>query len=454
MGAGVSAKTRSLQEHHVYVLLILLMAATYLCAPWLLPEDAFGFRQLQNLPLPVLLACYAGGAMLVFWSGRANLFGRGRLQATAADAQPDQSVRGRLRWVLPYLLVAAICVMLFWLLRTNVFNSDTNDLKRKFAQDVPVLGAHVSYDEMLELYVHSRFWYYTNRRLGWTVVKSYQVLSVLAGGAFVLILLAFARRLLPSHWAALCLLVVSGGFMQLFFGDAENYTITSALILAYLLSGYVFIQDRTRVAVPSAILAVAMCFHFLSGWLVPSLLYLYVVAARRRQYAAMALGVVLSGTIVGGTLLFFHLNGWPIEDFLYRSHSLGHGLRFREVLATPSLQHYWEITNLLFLLFPAILFFVPLLWFRRTDARPVNVFLGLAALLLLALMYVWNPMLGVYNDWNLFAAAGIPLSLLFAYNFVRAEGLKYKKQIYLGILWASAVPSYAWIAANHFLYHQ
>ena len=81
-------------------------------------------------------------------------------------------------------------------------------------------------------------------------------------------------------------------------------------------------------------------------------------------------------------------------------------------------------------------------------------FLGLAASLLLILIYVWNAMLRVYNDWNLFAAAAVPLSLLFAYNFLRAEGLKHKMQIYLGILLASALPSYAWIAANHFLYSQ
>ena len=448
------AKLRPLQEHHVYVLLIFVMAAAYLCAAWVLPSNAFGFNQLRHLRLPAALACYVGGAALILLSGRISRVGWIRRISAGGDAARGPTKRNDLSRIVLYSLVAVLCLASFWLLRTNSFNSDTNDLKRKFAQDVPVLGAHVSYDEMLELYVHSRFWYYTNRRLGWTVVKSYQVLSVLAGGAFVLGLLAFARRLLPRHWVALCLLVASGGFMQLFFGDAENYTITAALILAYLWAGYVFIEGRTRIIVPSAVLAVAMCFHFLSGWLLPSLLYLYVLAAKRKQYLAMALGVALSCLIVGGTLLFFHLSGWPIQDFLYRSHSLGHGLHFREVLATPSLEHYWEITNLLFLLFPAAPFFVPLLWFRRMDARPVNVFVGLAALLLLVLMYVWNPMLGVYYDWNLFAAAAVPLSLLFAYNFLRAEGLKHKMQIYLGILLASALPSYAWIAANHFLYSQ
>ncbi len=443
-------KLRSMQEHHVYALLLALMAAAYLCAPWVLPSDAFGFNQLRHLPLPAVLLCYLVGAALVLLSDRIGRLEWVRRIWAVRGAPHAPSERTGLRRAALYALVAVLCVAVFWLLRTNFFNSDTNDLKRKFAQDVPVLGAHVSYDEMLELYVHSRFWYYTNRRLGWTVVKSYQVLSVLAGGAFVLGLMAFARRLFPRHWPALCLLVGSGGFMQLFFGDAENYTITAVLILAYLWAGYVFIEGRTRIVVPSAVLAVAMCFHFLSGWLLPSLLYLYVLAAKRRQYRDLLLGAVLSCVIVGGTLLFFHLNGWPIQDFLYRSHTLGHGLHFREVLATPSLQHYWEITNLLFLLFPAVPFFVPLFRFRRIDARPLNVFLGLAALFLLVLMYVWNAMLGVYNDWNLFAAAAIPLSLLFAYNLLRAEGLRHKARIYLGILLTSAVPSYAWIVANHF----
>jgi len=71
----VRAKLRLLQEHHVYVLLIFVMAAADRCAAWVLPSNAFGFNQLRHLRLPAVLACYVGGAALILLSGRISRVG-------------------------------------------------------------------------------------------------------------------------------------------------------------------------------------------------------------------------------------------------------------------------------------------------------------------------------------------------------------------------------------------
>ena len=448
-GGAFPTRLRPLQEHKAYALLIALMATVYAWASLAARSGAFGFNQLGYMQPAAVAVTYAVGALLIWmagWVAKSH-----RLKRIAAQlASPLDSNGGALRKISALLLISLACVIVFWALRTNFFNSDTNDYKRKFARDVPVLGFHVTHDEMLELYVHSRFWHYANLFLAWSVVRSYQVLSVLAGGAFVFLLLVFARLLLPYRWPALFALVVSAGFMQLFFGDAENYTLTSVIILGYLLAGCLAIRGTISVVIPSAVLAVAMCFHLLAGWLLPSLLYLYWLSVRRRQYRAMAVGVALSCLIVGLTLAYFHFHGLPITELFYRSHISGHGLHYGEVLALPSLGYYAEITNLLFLMFPALPFFVPLLWFNRIERTPLNTFLGLASALMLVFMYVWRATLGVYNDWNLFAAGAIPLALLLAYNFLRMDDLPHRTRILVGILLTSAVPSYAWIVSNHF----
>jgi hypothetical protein len=58
---------------------------------------------------------------------------------------------------------------------------------------------------------------------------------------------------------------VSGGYMQLFFGDVENYTVSAAIVVFYVLAAHRYLSGEVGLHVPSAILAVAMCFHLETG---------------------------------------------------------------------------------------------------------------------------------------------------------------------------------------------
>src|SRR5262245_38995500 len=68
-------------------------------------------------------------------------------------------------------VVAAVASWpILFLLRTGVLNQDGNMLTPKLESDVPLIGAHLSHDELLELFVHSKVWEYTHRWWGWSVV--------------------------------------------------------------------------------------------------------------------------------------------------------------------------------------------------------------------------------------------------------------------------------------------
>ena len=333
-------------------------------------------------------------------------------------------------------------------LRNQFINPDGMAFSAKFHAEVPVRGASVSHDEILELYVHSRFWYHTNRAFGWTVEYSYQFLSSLAGAIFVVLLLTFAWMTLhEKRWPILVAGVGSAGFMQLFFGDVENYTLVTTLILLYLSTGYLYLEDRISVVVPSAVLAVAVTFHLLAAFLLLSLAYLHLVAVRRRQLRSVALATLALVVIPSAVVLYFHYHGLPFE-VIRTSNAFGQAGKLQR-FATPSLEYHSQIVSLLFLLFPPILCLFPLVAYRRVDLSRFNIFMALAAVVFIGYVFTWRADLGVYNDWNLYAPAALPLATFFWYNLARSDGLVNKPGIIAALILTSGIHSYAWIIRNH-----
>jgi hypothetical protein len=133
-----------------------------------------------------------------------------------------------------------------FLFKSNTLNQDGQDLLWKIPTDVDRAGAHVVHDEMLELFVHSVFWNSTNKLYDLSVASSYQILSAFSGTVFMLLLSLYAREIINSNKLLFMLLVSSGGFIQLFFGDVENYSITAVLVIWYLLVGIRVKPDRRK----------------------------------------------------------------------------------------------------------------------------------------------------------------------------------------------------------------
>ena len=312
------------------------------------------------------------------------------------------------------------------------------------------MGAHVIHDELWELYVHSRFWFYTHQAWGWSVAWSYQVLSSLAGGVFIYLLLTYCAVLMPDRPGLAVLLSISGGYMQLFFGDVENYTLTATWVMGYFLAALLFLKQKASVIIPALLLAIALTFHLLAGFLIPSLIYLGAVAWKRgarRQTLLAAGGGVL---IVILTLLFFHLKGWPISDLWYNSHAFGGG-NIRRMLVRPTFAYYLAIFNLAFLLAPGWMLIAPLLIFKRIRLDMINIHLLIASAFMALLVLGWHAQLGVYQDWNLFAIAALPIAFLVWRNVLHIPSFRARPWpiAVMGLLFF--VHSYSWIVSNHLL---
>lgn len=350
-------------------------------------------------------------------------------------------------------LVSVISPMGFLAFRNRFVNPDGLSLLQLVARDVPERGAFLTYDSPMESFIHSKFWYYTNSLFGWDVRQSYHALSALAGGPFVLTVLVFALLSGMRRWGLFLVLFFSGGFMQLFFGDIEHYAWVSLLLLAYLVSAYFFIWKRMSLIIPCILISVAMSFHLLAAWLLPSTAYLVLIAFRRGKHVQAVLGISAGVAILGALAIYFNSSGLPISQLFSKSHAFGlaRGEFSRYLnLGQTDVFYFFEVFNLLLLLYPAMLVIPFLLVTRKIMPSRENKFLGicLASSLLFAL--IWNFQLGVYNDWNLFAPFLIPAALLVSWNVSQTTSSTKHDFAYVAFALTALLHSLAWILSNHF----
>lgn len=436
---SLSAQPRPLRgaELASWLGVLILANVLYLTFPFGDHLGAFGFNQWRHLgsPEPV-------GAIALSLVVAALLLGM-----VGAWQNPNRLLDEAM---LVALAVSAYAV--FFALQTHFLNPDGQLFAYRF-RDIPATnGAFVTHDELLELYVHSRFWYYTHLWWGWDVPRSYRPLSCGAGAIFIWLLLRFSRRQGTSASWVLVPGVLSGAYMQLFFGEVENYTITAMLVMLYFLAADRFLKKEIRLWWPAMALAVAMCFHLLTGWILPSLLYLFWIQWKRSSDTFdLKVSAALWAAIGLAVLIYFHFHGLRITYFI-SSHA-GSALRMVDVWVDRSVpsDYYLQQFNLLCLLCPAVLMALPLLVWKRFVDDDLTRFLGIAAAMLLLLQLVWKAQLGVYDDWNLFATGGMCVGI-FLWRTIALQAASWPaRAVALALAATYSLHTYAWIAWNHAL---
>jgi len=433
-----------LTEKNVYYGLLGWMVLVYFLAGFTnsTSEIYFGFSQLRNLR--------AGGMFLVLIL-LVLVFTQSNRPALARAFEKLNT------WFfsnpLPTFLTAICAVIVFYLFRTNFINGDGLALEGRFLDVVPLDGAFFSYDEALEFYIHSRFWALTHQAYGWSVNQAYSCLSVLAGGVFIFILLKYCRQLLPEKALLLAGLCISSGYMQLFFGDVENYTLTATVLTGYLLASALYLNKSLSLVYPASILALALTFHLLSSFFLPSLAYLYYVAVKRRQFQAVFKSLAVFLVVLGLIWSFMVFNGLSINNFwnshVYAASRMSYYWTMAGTPGTNFGDYYFGLFNLLFLLVPGWVLLIPLAIYRKIEMTEQNIFLSIILLVGFFFFIFWRAQLGPYGDWNLFAVFGIPLSILIWSNLLRS----YSKSRLLVVLVALGMlffaHSYSWVLYNH-----
>jgi hypothetical protein len=429
-------------EVALYFALLLLLQGAYLLGAAGYPNPSLGLNQLGHLGLPKAAATLAAVWIVA-------------LGFTAVSFR----FRPGFRWRIPpwlgvalSVLAAAASVWAFLTFVNHYINRDGLNLFAKIRNGVAERGSFVTHDEMLELYLHSRLYAWANQAFGWSVGRCYQVASAAAGGAFVLLLLLAAPRWAPRGRIAFAALILSCGFVQLFFGDVENYSWVTVWILAYLLAAEACLNRGVPLWAPSLCLSLAMGFHMLAGWLLPSLGYLFLHCRKEGRGRELPAGAVAWVLPIAWLLVFFHFSGLPIQRLWQSSHLSGMGGHYGKELAPLDLAYHWGILNALLLLWPTAVLLPALAAFRRPGADPLSRFLWIAAGAMIVFTFVWRAELGLPEDWNLYAPGMVPPAMLTARGLCRLPGSAARTLLLTALALTAAAHTYTWVLSNHFLW--
>lgn len=403
---------------------------------------------------PIVLAAF-GCVVLVAAAIASQARGRSAwLQWVAASPRQRLAVS---------VAVASIAAVIFFLFRSGFVNIDGTSY-RWMIPDVVAGRFTASVDEMLERQVHAWLWQLTHGLWGWSVRLTYQVTSAVAGALFLLVLWPLSRRLAPGAPRLFALLVLGGGYLQLFFGEVEHYSLVAVAILGYIYLAVRHLNGEVSLVAPTMALALAMSFHMLAGFLAPSLVFLYARAMRRGALTPIVLATLAAALVLIVTVVIVDL---PLAA-LYQGSAGTRAMRLLVGAALPgdafgegaaSLEsnwaflawdeYHWNQYNVLALLFPAHLAFLLLVAAGRVRLDCINAFLLAAALGMMFFHFNYKALLPVAHDWNLFANAAIPLVLLTWRCFLGASSLAGRTMIVTGWLAVSWLSTLAWVLLNH-----
>jgi len=417
----------------LHVALIAVWNAVYFYCAFLAPEPSFGFDQWRHLGSPALGAvAFLVPVSVVLLPG--DYWERlRRLLSPATGILEGWKAR---------LALAVLCGGLFLLLRNGFVNGDGAGFVRTFGQG----RSCFIYDEMWTSFLTFRAWRLLTGLTGMSVQGFYALWSSFFGAVFVFVLASTARILTAGRRLPFVLLVMSGGFMQLFFGDLEDYAAVNSILLAFYASAALYLRGRWTLLAPAVLLALAASFHLLSGWLLPAALFLGWTALKRRRAGELAAATILGLFVIVSTVVYMDSQGYYMIQFL-NSHSLEQTVNFLHV--TPDRAYWGQVFNLLFLLFPAWGLLGLLAITGRIGTGPVDRLLSISTLSLLSMAVLWHAGLGPYCDWNLYAAAAVPASLL-CWRSLLDAGVPRGRRIALAAGFTSALHSACWIVSNHF----
>ena len=310
----------------------------------------------------------------------------------------------------------------FYLLRARThFLGDGYQILSELASDNPAIKPTEPGEALVRLWVKSLI----GADGEMSALLSHQIVSTSAGVLFLIAVALVSKWLFDRtinrvlFWLGLA----SSGYMLLFFGYVEYYSLFVLTVAVYTLMGLLVIRGKINRWLILPVLALAAVFHVMGVTLIPSAVYLLVAKsklgntlARLNRKAKLLMGAI---TAVISVLLLSH---YYSTDYFFRFAFVPlFENRFTvEGYTLFSLKHIVDYLNLLILLLPGLPLVVAMLLFlpvRRMLRRREYRYLLILLVSTLGATFVFDPKLSMPRDWDLFSFCGVPLAI-FGYYFL------------------------------------
>ena len=331
---------------------------------------------------------------------------------------------------------AVVCGMLFWLFRTqHAFLGDASSLQMDLArgqsfhprQPLTMWLQHVLYEYLGPLV---RTGDMANEGLARRVIA---MGSVIAGVFFVLVAVALGRLFArgTGHGPAIAwlvaLLLLTQGYVQLFFGYVENYTLYALALGVYIYVSLRFVEGRSPLLLPGLALILALTLHLSAAVIVPSFLMLAVWALGRRERRAANLADLAICAVVLVAVQLAFSRAWNYNLLSSLVDVSGRAFGQEESLIPGymmSSRHLRDFLNEQFLMGPVALFaFLPaaVMALRLPGRGSIATvfFLTLGITYAAACVVAGDSNIGYARNWDLLAPAGICFTAAALYFFVR-----------------------------------
>jgi Tfp pilus assembly protein PilF len=375
----------------------------------------WGINQLHYFSLEFRLVLCLVGLLILFPRVLENLIA---LIQRAFAWVVDKSEK--LNRYLLYSAISLLSLIPFWFLRARTPLLGDGYLRGGELK----FGQLLSITEPLDFYLHL----FVFRILGWDGYTTYAVLSCLAGALYV-----FSVLLLCELWGKdkteklfIFFFMISLGSVQLFFGYVESYSLMFLTLMAYLVFSLRYLKGESGYLWPCILLLLSAGFHLSALFVLPSLFYLalarpseslHAKAGRVRFNNVIIMLCMISLVVLGLFLLkTYSPEGTPGSFLIY---PFGEG---DSLYAFFSPAHLLDFLNHQLLVSPVslVIWMLLLLFFRKSLnlQRRVVRFLLWLTLGSIAFALLVDPKLGYARDWDLFAFAGMGISLLGLYLFI------------------------------------
>jgi tetratricopeptide (TPR) repeat protein len=342
-----------------------------------------------------------------------------------------------------------LSVIMFWMFRSRTyFLGDGYNYVANLDG-----GMHTSiWSEPLESLVYVQLHKFLNL---FSVVDghlTYQIGSILAGAIFVYLVFLLSDYLGRDWYEKFFVwgILAAMGTVQLFFGYVEHYAFVSVAILGYILSSLKWLARGGKVIAPVLLFLLSTAFHLSSLFLLPSLVYLLLLAGARRKTAKRFL--ILAGGVIAA-LALVSIYVYSSKPLLVRIFVLSSQGQFASGYTTFSSAHLLDVLNELLLLSPAAVILISatlLISFKRVDLKSPRIsFLLLAAGFGFLFQFIFDPVLGAPRDWDMFSITSLGLTVLGICLFLnlrpKSEPLRYASLV---VVFAGVFSLLPWIALN------
>lgn len=322
-------------------------------------------------------------------------------------------------------VVIVLSLIIWYLLRSHAhFLSDGYIILTRLVTDDPPLRpwqkpAFAVLDFLASL---------TGNRVQGGALVAYEVMAFISG-LLVLIGAAWASfrlfdRMRPR--IAFLLGLALGGYALLFFGFVSNFVLFTAMAALFCLCGLLAVRQLLSPWWSLIPLAIAGWLHPLAITLIPAMIYVLAQATPLGPWAAEK-GRRVTQIALGAAAL-------ALVAAIYYGYTSDYFVRFLFVPFLPdrfTVEGYWllsgrhilDFLNLLLEITPVLPLLI-IVWLWRSELpyeRVTAHYFCWLALPPLVAAFLVDPKLGMPRDWDMFAFAGLPLTIAFFYRLATAD---------------------------------